>query len=315
MAKTRTLDQWDQRLMQGFVMPGVPEDTRALLVTALGALGCEAEYGVSLLRVPLHTPRPTRVEGEQWLRQILHLSQRLTRVSIEVEVAVQSYLGALALVDQRRDVATPTGTHLAADDWSTRFDATPGTWWPAAGAIMIEREPIEIWLRRAGFAYRHTVTMGLPDHIESLDQTLTFIMHALRTLPPGGVLTRDALAISLLTLSTEIEGDLVPHHLHDLDARHVGLMTGIAAMLRLTPPMGAKISADVAWSRGELRRVRATAVDHHERHGGTTRPLSESKGGNWAGQLVAEWESIIAVLEGLQAELESPNSATHPTLV
>lgn len=287
------------RLVLGFEMSDVREETRALLVTALGALGCEAEFGLGLLQTPLTRPQPTHAEGEQWLRQCYLLGQRLVRTSTEAQVAIQSYLGALAAAElDRPSLASDVAVHLTLSDaWGARFDATPGVWWPEQGAVAIEREPIELWLRRAGFGYRHIVTIGLPTHLEALDHTLGLVMHALRTLPPGGVVTRDAIAISLMTLSTEIEGDLVPHHLRDLDARHVGLLTGIATLLRLTPRAGASLGADLAWARGELARARALLPDQPQQPGSATRPLTYQTGKLWARQLVADWERTLAQLE------------------
>lgn len=124
-------------------------------------------------------------------------------------------------------------------------------------------------------------------------------MHALRTLPPGGVVTRDAIAISLMTLATEIEGDLVPHHLRDLDARHVGLLTGIATLLRLTPLAGASLRADIAWAQGELARARTMLADQPPASGSATRPLSYQTGKLWARQLVTDWERTLAQLEAM----------------
>lgn len=136
MVATRKLDTWDMRLVRGFEMPGVPEETRTLLVTALGALGCEAEFGLSLLQTPLARPQPTRAEGEQWLRQCYLLGQRLVRASAEAQVAIQSYLGMLAAAElDRSSPATAAVVRPEMSDaWGARFDATPGVWWPVQGA-------------------------------------------------------------------------------------------------------------------------------------------------------------------------------------
>ena len=299
MAATRKLESWDLRLIQGFTLPGVPEEVRAGFVTALGALGCEAEFGLNLLQTPLRQPRPTRAQGEQWLRQCYLLGVRLQRISGEFELATQSYLGAMALAAPLPAAMRPARNHLP-DGWGERFDATPGVWWPVQGSIAIDREPIEFWLRRAGFAYRHCISIGLPSHIDALEEALSLVMHALRTLPPSGVVTREAIAISLLTLTTEMEGDLVPHHLHDLDARHIGLLNGIATLLRLTPAAGADLAADVAWARGELARARAIVMAEPATRGPVTRPLQSKSGDLWARQMLREWEETVAQLEHLR---------------
>lgn len=290
---------WDLRLVRGLAMPGIAAEASEALIAALGALGCEAEFGQTLLGISDSVPRPSHAQGEHWLRQCYGLCQRLMRLSADFEVAAQGYLLALA----RLDVSSPAPSVEGArgrgrDSWSAQFDATPDVWWPERGEIALASDPLELWLRRAGFSYRHIINIGLPEHFEALTEALGLVLHALRTLPPSGVLTRASLALGLQTLSATFEGDLIPHHMQDLDQRHVGLLTGLATIARLDPAE-TRIESDIAWAQGELDRARAML--HGKRGlGKVTRPLAPVTGNLWAQQLVVEWERTVAQLEALR---------------
>ena len=203
-------------------------------------------------------------------------------------------------LDRMPDMPT---TPASIDAWSVRFDATPDVWWPERGEVTTDSEPIEVWLRRAGFAYRHTVSVGLPGHVEALTDSLNFLLHALQTLPPRGVLTRISLLLGLQAISGEIEGDLIPHHIRDLDQRHVGLLTGIETIARLAMRASNAVESDIVWARGELGRARM-ALGGKTQHGVTgarvTRLLSHPTGNLWARQLVAEWEHTVTQLEAIR---------------
>jgi len=292
---------WDGRLVRGLSMPGIAPEVSEALVTALGALGCEAEFGLALLRVSDEVPRPTHAQGEQWLRQCYGLCQRLVRLSADFEVASQAYLAALDqwAVQASKTAAAAAQLDRSRDSWGAQFDATPDVWWPERGDIAVENEAQDFWLRRAGYSYRHIVNIGLAAHLEALAEALNLVLHALRTLPPGGVLTRASLALGLETLSATFEGDLIPHHMLDLDARHVGLQTGILTIARLDPST-ADLAADVAWARGELERARATLLGSRNGPGRVTRPLTAVTGNLWQKQIVTEWERTVALLEALR---------------
>jgi hypothetical protein len=293
---------WEARLVRGMALPGIAPEVCDALVTALGALGCEAEFGQELLAISTTMPLPTHTQGEQWLRQCYGLCQRLVRLGADVEVATQSYLAALA------QGADPFAVSAASRDaWAAQFDAAPDVWWPPEDASAPAGEPIEVWLRRAGYSYRHCVTLGLPAHIEALGETLDLMLHALRTLPPGGILTRTSLALGLETLASAFQGDLLPHHLLDLDARHVGLLTGISTLLHLTGA-AADLGADLAWARGELERARAALTRRGPAGGRPTRPLPSTTGNLWAKQLVADWEHTLAQLESLVVPTQARRS-------
>src|SRR5262249_18004467 len=145
------------------------------------------------------------------------------RLAGEFSLIVEGYLDALLALEQQTQAGRAAGgSH---DAWGARFDATPDVWWPERGDISTGTEPVELWLRRAGYPYRHTVSVGLPGHLEALIDGLRMVMHALETLPPGGILSRTSLHLGLATLSSDLAGDLVPHHIQDIDPRHVGLLT------------------------------------------------------------------------------------------
>jgi hypothetical protein len=309
---------WEARLVRGMALPGIAPDVCDALVTALGALGCEAEFGLNLVAITATAPRPTHDQGDQWLRQCYGLCQRLVRLGADVEVATQGYLAALG------QSADPFAVSSASRDaWAARFDAAPDVWWPPENASAPAGEPIEVWLRRAGYSYRHCVTLGVPAHIEALGETLHLVLHALGTLPPGGILTRASLALGLETLAAAFQGDLIPHHLLDLDAWHVGLLTGISTLAQLNG--AADLNADLAWARGELARARAALTQRGpdasfnrgpdasfnrgpdipvwqaNGSGTSSHPLPSTTGNLWARQLVAEWEHTLAQLEALVA--------------
>jgi hypothetical protein len=292
---------WDGRLVRGMTLPGIAPEVCDALVTALGALGCEAEFGVELLARNTVLPRPTHAQGDRWLRQCYGLCQRLIRLSAEYEVAAQGYLTALEQVAARSDLKPANGRHRR-DSWAAQFDATPDVWWPERGDIAPGGEGWDFWLRRAGYSYRHVVTIGLTTHLEALSDALHLVLHALRTLPPGGVLTLDSLALGLHTLSATFEGDLIPHHMLNIDDRHVGLLTAITAIARLDAG-SASLPADIAWARGELERARAVLRGGRNGPGRATRPITSVTGNLWAKQLVAEWESIVALLESLRVAM------------
>ena len=288
---------WDVRLVRGVAMLGIAPECSDALVATLGALGCEAEFGQSLLRISAEMPRPTRAQGEHWLRQCYGLCQRLSRLSTDFEVAAQSYLDALDLLDARPSAPPPvtaSGQRHGHDSWSAQFDATPDVWWPERGDVALESEPLDIWLRRAGFSYRHIVMLGLPEHFEALAEALGLVLHALQTLPPSGVLARASLTLGLQTLSSTFAGDLLPHHMQDIDQRHVGLLTGLATIARLDGN-AANIEHDIAWAQAELARAREMLTGKRG-VGRVTRPLAPVTGNLWARQLVDEWERTVAQL-------------------
>ena len=293
---------WDMRLVRGIAMHGIAPESSDALVATLGALGCEAEFGQTLLRISEEVPRPTHAQGEQWLRQCYGLCQRLSHLSMDFEVAAQSYLNALDLLDARPVSPHPSTSgdrSKSHDSWSAQFDATPDVWWPERGDIALESEPLDIWLRRAGFSYRHIVTIGLPEHFEALAEALGLVLHALQTLPPSGVLARTSLALGLQMLSSTFEGDLIPHHMQDIDQRHVGLLTSLATIAQLDGNE-ARIEHDIAWAQAELARAREMLVVKRG-VGRVTRPLTLVTGNLWARQLVAEWERTVAQLESMRA--------------
>jgi hypothetical protein len=265
---------WEARLESGLRLPGIAPEITNALITALGDLGCEAEFGLRLTGISAAIPHPTRAQGEAWLQQIAAFGQRLARVAERFHVAAGSII---AMVGSNADVAEP--------------------WWPATGAVAPTGEPIDIWLRRAGFPLRHIVSIGLPEHVEALTEALDEVLHALHTLPPSGVVTHATLAAGLDTLATAFGGDLIPHHVRDLDATHAGLVTGALTIARL-PLAASSIEGDLRWAEGELARARMLI-------GGTARithPLPGTTGNLWAQRLIREWEHTLAILGTIRTE-------------
>ncbi len=286
---------WDARLVRGLAMAGIGAEASDALVTTLGALGCEAEYGLGLLGISAALPQPTHTQGDGWLRGCYSLCARLVRLSADFEVAVQTYLHALGALGS---AAASPPTHRPRDSWTARFDDTPNVWWPERGDIAPPGEPLEFWLRRAGYAYRHIVTLGLPAHFETLAEALGTLLHALNTLPPGGVLARASLALGIETLAATFAGDLIPHHIVDMDARHPGLLTGLTTIAQLAPAENA-LAADITWARGELASAQQPLRGGQNGNGRVTRPLPSTTGSLWARQIITEWETTVAQLEAL----------------
>jgi hypothetical protein len=304
MTEQRFSGEWNRRLVRGLTGTSANDDSADALVAALGALGCEAEYALNILHTPARMPQPTHVQAENWLQHCYHLGQRVAHLAADFDVAAQAYLAALVASDPSvgRDDEYNPNRQYPHDPWSARFDATPNVWWPEQGAVAVHVESIAFWLRRGGYAYRHCISLGLPEHIEALTDTLGLVLHALQTLPPGGIISRISLYMGVQHLLADISGDLVPHHIRDIDARHVGLLTGIATLARLSDGNQASITTDIAWARGELERARATLNSNGTQGvGRITRPLATRTGNLWANQIVAEWERTVAQLEALRA--------------
>lgn len=294
---------WEHGLVRGLAAAQAPADTRDALINALGTLGCEAEYGLELVQMSAVLPAPTHPQGEQWLRLLFGLCQRVKQASAELAIAGQTFLAALAERDPSLVVAgyPEQAGNGAADSWSAQFDATPDVWWPDRGTLASQGDASELWLCRAGFGYRHVVNIGLPGHLEALVDGLGLLLHALRTLPPGGVLTRASLYIGVQALATEMAGDLIPHHIDDIDARHIGLLTSIPTLLRLHASEGNAITSDILWARGELERARAALGGPGQpTNSRVTRALTRPTGNLWARQMVADWERTVAQLEAIR---------------
>ncbi|MBA3823917.1 MAG: hypothetical protein H0X24_08480, partial [Ktedonobacterales bacterium] len=224
-------------------------------------------------------------------------------LSADFEVAAQTYLHAL---EGLASAPSPASQRHALDAWSARFDETLDVWWPERGDIAPPGEPLELWLRRAGYAYRHIVNLGLPAHFETLAEALGTLLHALRTLPPGGVLARASLALGIETLAATFAGDLVPHHIADMDARHPGLLTGLTTIAQLTPAENA-LPSDISWARGELVRAQQPLRSGQNGTGRVTRPLPSTTGSLWVRHIITEWEQTVAQLEALNVPAHAPS--------
>jgi hypothetical protein len=312
--------RWDERLYPGLLVPAVPAEARAALTEALGALGVEAEHFLAVVSAFTRggPATPARREaGDAFLWQLDASARRLARDAGAFELASQSYLAALESANP--EVRTPGAPERAtADD-----QAEP--WWPAGEAAGPTGEPVELALRRCGYAYRHVVAAHLAESVEAIGEYLTLLLHALRTLPPAGVLPLPTLYAGLYELTATFQGHIVPHCLGDLSADRPGLVSGIALLRQLDATEDRSIDADLAWARGQLAEL-----DHMVAalpgpkpapqrpsgwkpladlfHRGPSRPshaaASAASPRAWAEVAGRQWRETIAALETLRGSRE-----------
>ncbi len=307
---------WDARLYPGVDLRAIPTETRGQLAQALGALGVEAEYVLALVGpfVRPSGPRPaaalaTRAEGDRLLWQLDASARRLITTAESLEVATQAYLAELErLSPALRDTTEPDG-----------FAPDPAPWWPDVEASPFADGSLELGLRRCGYAYRHVVAAHLAEHTQAIGERMALVLHALRTLPPAGVLPLESLHTGLYELAEAIQGDLVPRNLRDVSAQHPGLLSGIALLRRLDTTEDRSLAADIAWARGELAALDALAAAPgraappaaparrglgalFRRGPAPSAPSHNSTGAAaFLAQARRDWSDTIAMLEALQA--------------
>lgn len=269
---------WEGRLYAGLRVACVPPMVRQALTHALGEAGVEAEF---YLRLP-HDLATSAVwspdAGERFLRGLEASAARLTHVAANLEVAAQSYLTALE--EGYPDVRTE----------SDQADA----WWPPFDGYAPAAEPIELLLRRCGFAYRHVVAVHLASNVEAIAEQMALTLHALGTLPPAGTVPASALYRGLYELSSALHGYVVAHHIADLNERTPGLLNGIARLSELTRREDTALEADIAWARTQYTFVR----DLTTRDAGGARPGADGA--------LREWRETITALERLRSSV--PNT-------
>ncbi|MGH2514136.1 MAG: hypothetical protein ACRDHP_00625, partial [Ktedonobacterales bacterium] len=140
-APTQRASTWEGRLYSGLRVGRVPPETRAALTSALGELGVEAEYFVALVSGFPGAPPHPHERGQAFLLQLEAACHRLISVSSTLEIATQSYLSAL-------EAGFP----------ELRGDQDGDSWWPPFPGYALPGEPLELRLRRCGYAYLHVVT-------------------------------------------------------------------------------------------------------------------------------------------------------------
>jgi hypothetical protein len=265
---------WDQRLYAGLRVACVPEDVRAALARALGDVGVEAEHFLALATTFVRATEPmTPQTGDAFLLGLHAASQRLRRVAQGLEIATQSYLGAL-------EAGYPS-IHLA--------DFGEDVWWPPFAGYALGGEPLELRLRRCGFAYRHVVATHLASNVEAVTEHMALLLHALTTLPPAGVLPASALYTGLSELTSALQGYLIPHHVIDLNEATPGLLTGIARLRKLTASDDTSLDGDIAWARAQFTFT-------HQLHAGS----AGQSVWHSAQSAAREWQSTIAALESMR---------------
>jgi hypothetical protein len=318
---------WEGRIFPGLAAPNVPSEARSAVAQALGAIGVEAEHFLGV--VTAFTRRgpgvpATRAEGERFLWRLEGSARRLAALAEAFELATQSYLAALE--GAHPELRASTDTRGDADE----FEAT--AWWPPADLGLPSGEPLDICLRRCDYAYRHVVAAHLTTNVEAVGEELSLVLHALRTLPPAGVLPSSTLYAGLYELASGFQGHIVPHHLSDLSARTPGLLSGIVLLRQLDAREDRSLEADLTWARAQLAELEQVAAElpappaappgAGARRGlaGLFRraPQAASAGASaqaspraWAARAEREWRETIAALEVLRATTTSGSPRPH----
>lgn len=315
---------WEERLYPGLAVPGVPAEPRAALSEALGALGVEAEH--FLLTVSAFTrPGPggpaTRADGERFLWQLEASARRLASLAESFELATQAFLAALE--SAHPDVRS---SRLTMPDEA----GEPEPWWPAESLTTPVGEPIELCLRRCGFAYRHVVAAHLAANVDEVGEEMVLVLHALRTLPPAGVLPGSALSAGLYELTGEFQSHLVPSHLTEANPSALGLLSGLSLLRQLDATDDRSVASDISWAERQLADLEQVAAQlpsptpepvkparrglaglfRRTSSGGPAGPAPGTTPQMWAAQAAREWQQTIAALRTLHiATASQPNFA------
>jgi hypothetical protein len=272
-AQPSTLLTWDLRLYAGLRVPCVQAEVRDALARALGDTGVEAEHILALMTNFVRVAPPTKKTGDAFLLGLEAACQRLRRVALALEIATQSYLAAL-------ESGYPS---------ARLTEAQEDVWWPPFAGYTLSGEPLELRLRRCGYAYRHVVATHLASNVEAVAEHMALILHALATLPPAGVLPASALYTGLSELTSTLQGYVIPHHVTDLNEATPGLLTGIARLRTLTLTDDSSLDGDIAWARAQLTFA-------NQLHAGSAGP----RVGQWAQSAAREWQGTISALEAMR---------------
>jgi hypothetical protein len=274
---------WETRLYVGIRVASVPQDIRLQLAQALGGVGVEAEFFVALANAFLQGRRGSRQQGEIFLLQLEAAGLRLLRAAASLEFATQGYLTALEAgfpgLMTANDLAEP--------------------WWPPFAGYAIPGEPLEVRLRRCGYAYRHVVAARLHANVEAIAEQLALTLHTLITLPPAGVVPAQALYSGLYELSASLQGDIIPHYINDVSAEAPGLLSGIALLRALDMQEDSSLKADIAWAQSQLSIARATSDQLRATHSAAV-PAATMQ---WAAQAVGEWRAIVEMLVSMRGHV------------
>jgi hypothetical protein len=266
---------WESHLYSGLRMAHVPGEVRAALASALGTMGVEAEYFLSLLTTFSGVDRPSHDLADTFLRRLDAAARRVYHAADTLEIATQGYLSAL-------ETGYP-GMRIE--------DAEVDPWWPAPQDYEVGGESLELRMRTCGFAYRHVVGVYLANNVSAIASQMTLLLYTLTNLPPAGVLPMGSLYQGLYELSSLFQSYIVPHHIGDLDAKTPGLLTGIERLRRLDAEEDTSLQSDLNWAEGQLRSVQDFL---------NTRNISPAQR-EWAMTAAHEWQETIRLLTGLTA--------------
>lgn len=276
---------WEARVPAALRLGGIPADVQARMIAALGAVGVEAEFFLRLLRdFPGRGPH-TRAHGAAFLTQLTAWAERLIATGVALEVATQGYLAAL-------DSAFPALRAPGAGN----DDAD--VWWTPLPPLVLGGEPLELRLRRCGFAYRHVVAVHLASTVETLAEHLAQVLQALLSLPPAGVLPAVTLYAGLSELTATLQGYLIPYHLVGRDTRTLGLLPAIVRLRQLDATDAPTLASDIAWARAQYGAARAMLMQSRSpapSRRATERPALPPPG------VLREWQATLAALESLEA--------------
>lgn len=280
---------WDRRLYAGLRVNCVPAEVRATLAEALGNIGVEAEFLLMLVNAFPGSGAPSRPLGEAFLLRLESAVRRIQHAAEALEIATQSYLTAL-------DAGYP---NLRTE--SERAEI----WWQTFSYPGMGGEPLELRLRRCGFAYRHVVSTHLASNMEAILEQMALTLYALNTLPPAGTLPAATLYQSLYELSSTLQGYMIPHHINDVSKSMPGIFTSITYLYTLTAQEDTSLASDIAWVQVQFNYAQsmlATAASHSSRS--THMPNFDTR--QSAHSAVSEWQEALTTLEALARGANAP---------
>jgi hypothetical protein len=263
---------WERRLYTGLKVARVPAPARASLAQALGEAGVEAEFFLTLVQSFPPAGQYSHAQGEILLLQLEAAAYRISRVAATLEIATQGFLAELARgYPDLRD--------------TSELDEV---WWPASNGYLFPGEPLDLRLRRCGFAYRHLIEVHLVSTVESIADQMAFTLHTLNTMPPAGVMPARALYQGLYELSSAWQGDIVQHHLLDIGVDAPGLLTAIARLRALDSADDTSLESDLAWAQAQVASLGSGTPKRSPR---TTSAMEAA---------TREWRETIAALDRLR---------------
>lgn len=283
LASQDTTSTWDRRLYAGLRVSCVPAEVRATLAEALGNIGVEAEFFLLLVDSFPGPGAPSRPQGEVFLQRLEASVLRIQYAAAALEIATQSYLTAL-------DAGYP---NVRAES------AHAEVWWQAFSYVGTGGEPLEMRLRRCGFAYRHVVATHLASNVEAIVEQMALTLHALNTLPPAGTLPAATLYQSLYELSSTLQGYVIPHHITDVSESMPGIYTNIRYLHALAAQEDTSLASDIAWAQAQYNYAQSIVASTSATHasGPSNMPIRDTRQSALAA--VREWQEVLAALEML----------------